>query len=314
MRTRQKIYSQAGLLLILAFFSPLILQAQCFTCKEAPAGTIFCDDFEDTLALSHRYFEYVPAQGAFVPLNGVGRDGSRGMRALFQAGQVEAGNLKKSFGRTPSAYLGKHAATPEQDYQEIYWRVDVRLQPGWQGGGGDKLTRVTAMQTDRWAQGAIGHLWSGNKNNSPYLVLDPASGIDAQGRLQAVSYNDFPHLRWLGNQKGNIDLFSEANAGKWFCVEAHIKLNTPGLSDGVFEYWINGSLQASSTNLNWHGSWDAQPASYQLNVIMLENYWNSGSPVKQERYFDNFVISTRRIGCCQAPGHENSGRKNAPGN
>jgi hypothetical protein len=35
-------------------------------------------------------------------------------------------------------------------------------------------------------------------------------------------------------------------------------------------------------------------------VIMLENYWNSGSPVKQERYFDNFVISTNRIGSCAA--------------
>ncbi|MGV3640928.1 MAG: hypothetical protein ACO1NZ_10435, partial [Adhaeribacter sp.] len=137
MKVLKKICLQAGMLLILAVVSPGTAQAQCFTCKEAPPGTIFCDDFEDTLALSQKYFEYVPAGGAFVPLKGVGRDGSRGMRALFQAGQVEAGNLKKSFGRTPGTYLGKHAATPTKDYQEIYWRVDVRLQPGWQGGGGD---------------------------------------------------------------------------------------------------------------------------------------------------------------------------------
>ncbi|MGV3639355.1 MAG: hypothetical protein ACO1NZ_02475, partial [Adhaeribacter sp.] len=269
--------------------------------------------FEDTLALSQKYFEYVPAGGAFVPLKGVGRDGSRGMRALFQAGQVEAGNLKKSFGRTPGTYLGKHAATPTKDYQEIYWRVDVRLQPGWQGGGGDKLTRATAMMTDDWAQGAIGHLWSGGKNNSHYLVLDPASGIDARGKLQSGSYNDFPNLRWLGNQKGSIPMFSEANAGRWFSVEGHLKLNTPGLSDGVFEYWIDDSLQVSKTGLNWHGSWNADPGSYLLNVIMLENYWNNGSPVKQERYFDNFVISTRRIGSCKAPAPGKPGKNNAPG-
>lgn len=301
------------MLLVLTVFSSGTAQTQCFTCKEAPPGTIFCDDFEDTLALSQKYFEYVPAGGAFVPLQGVGRDGSRGMRALFQAGQVEAGNLKKSFGRTPGAYLGKHAATPTKDYQEIYWRVDVRLQPGWQGGGGDKLTRATAMMTEDWAQGAIGHLWSGGKNAAHYLVLDPASGIDARGKLRSGFYNDFPNLRWLGNQKGSIALFSEANAGRWFTIEGHLKLNTPGLSDGVFEYWIDDSLQVSKTGLNWHGSWNADPGSYLLNVIMLENYWNNGSPVKQERYFDNFVISTRRIGTCQAPAPEKTGKNSAPG-
>lgn len=302
MKTSKTIYLKTCLLLAtLAIFKPTDSMAQCFTCDQAPAGTIFCDDFEDTLALAEKYFEYVPAGGAFVPQNGVGRDGSRGMRAVFQQGQVSAGNLKKSFGRTPSAYLGKHAATPGQDYQEIYWRVDVRLQPGWQGGGGDKLTRATAMVNADWAQGAIGHLWSGNKSNTHYLVLDPASGIAADGQLRAASYNDFPNLRWLGNQRGNIDLFSTANAGRWFSVEGHIKLNTPGLSDGLFEFWVNDTLQVSKTNLNWHGTWNANPGQYQLNVIMLENYWNSGSPVKQERYFDNFIISTRRIGTGQAP-------------
>jgi hypothetical protein len=286
------------LLALLAFFNPGNLCAQCFTCDQAPAGTIFCDDFEDTVALKKKYFEYVPADGAFVRMNNVGRDGSRGMRAAFQQGQVAAGNLKKSFGRTPSAYLGNTATNPTQDFNEIYWRVDVRLQPGWQGGGGDKLTRATAMVTADWAQGAIGHLWSGSKDNTHYLVLDPASGIDAQGNLRSASYNDFPNLRWLGNQKGSIAVFDEAHAGRWFSVEGHIKLNSPGKADGIFEFWINDTLQVRKSNLNWHGSWNANPGKYQLNVIMLENYWNSGSPVNQERYFDNFVISTKRIGGC----------------
>lgn len=264
-------------------------------------GTIFCDDFEDTVALGDKYFEYVAEGGAFVRMPGVGRDGSHGMRALFQAGQVSAGNLKKSFGKTPSAYVGKHAANPTHAYNQIYWRVDVRLQPGWVGGGGDKLTRATALVTDNWAQGLIGHLWSGSRGNNNYLVMDPASGIDAQGNLLSTAYNDFRHLRWLGNQTGKTDLFSSANAGRWFCVEGHIKLNTPGLSDGIFEFWINDTLQASRKDLNWHGRWNTQANTYKINVIMLENYWNNGSPVKQERYFDNFVISTNRIGCCSPP-------------
>jgi hypothetical protein len=34
--------------------------------------------------------------------------------------------------------------------------------------------------------------------------------------------------------------------------------------------------------------------------VFVENYWNTGSPVAQERYLDNLVVSTQRIGCLAA--------------
>jgi hypothetical protein len=36
---------------------------------------------------------------------------------------------------------------------------------------------------------------------------------------------------------------------------------------------------------------------YGINAVYVENYWNDGAPHAQERYFDNFVVSTQRIGC-----------------
>ena len=36
---------------------------------------------------------------------------------------------------------------------------------------------------------------------------------------------------------------------------------------------------------------------YALNAVFFENYWNDGSSQDQERYLDNFVISTEPIGC-----------------
>jgi hypothetical protein len=36
---------------------------------------------------------------------------------------------------------------------------------------------------------------------------------------------------------------------------------------------------------------------YGINVVSIENYWNDGAPQAQERYFDNVVVSTQRIGC-----------------
>jgi len=92
---------------------------------------------------------------------------------------------------------------------------------------------------------------------------------------------------------GTTAVFSSPNVGTWNCIEAHVKLNDPGLSNGIEEFWIDNHLEASSTNLNYVGSYSA----YGINAILLENYINSGAPQAQSRYWDNFVVSTQRIGC-----------------
>jgi hypothetical protein len=68
------------------------------------------------------------------------------------------------------------------------------------------------------------------------------------------------------------------------------------MSNGVFELWIDDWLEARRDHLAWLGR--AQQA-YGINTVFLENYWNAGSPASQSRYFDNFVVSTRRIGCAR---------------
>ena len=266
-------------------FSALFFSSysQCFTCADAPDGTIFCDDFESTAPLTERYFN---ADNLLA--DSVGRDGSRGMLVKWTEGTTSVGGVQKSFGRTPDSYIGNHAATPTVDYREIYWRIDLRNQPGWVGGGGKKLSRATCL-TDNWAQAMIAHIWS----DGNYLAMDPATGIDNNGTLVSTKYNDFDNLIWLGKKQGTIDLFATENSGKWYCIEAHVKLNTSGNSDGIFEFWINDTLQAGTYNLNWVHDFD----DYGINAIFLENYWNGGSPADQERYMDNFVISIKRIGC-----------------
>jgi hypothetical protein len=107
-----------------------------------------------------------------------------------------------------------------------------------------------------------------------------------------TSYNDFPNLKWLGSRQGQTPIFSPAESGRWVCIESHVKLNTPGERDGVFELWVDGKLEAARNDLDWHGSW----GDYAINAVFLENYWNQGSVKRQARWFDNFVISTRPIG------------------
>ncbi len=266
-------------------------------CQSPQAGWIWCDDFDqDRLS---QYFEYInPGGSSFVREAGVGTEGSYGMRVHFNKDQVEAGALHLAFGRTPGSYF-RPVDAGNADYREIFWRMYLKHQSGWGDGGGFKLSRATVFAGSNWSQAMIAHVWSGlsfQGDTNPsryYLVLDPASGTDQAGNLQTTQYNDFANLRWLGAVVGQTPLFDSGHVGQWYCVEAHVRLNDPGSSNGLFEFWIDDNLEARKTDMNWVGSY----TDYGINAVFFENYWNAGSHQTQERFFDNIVVSTQRIGC-----------------
>ena len=254
---------------------------------------IFCDDFESTAPLvgQGRYFEHDNNGGDFVPFSGVGLNGSRGMRARWQTGEVSAGSLKLGFGRNPNVSMNK-GIRPSNDFRDIYYRMYLKMQAGWQGDP-NKLSRATIITAGDWSQAMIAHLWSDARY---HLLIDPASCVDASGNVICVGYNDFAHIRWLGSQSGATPIFDSQHADRWYCIEAHVRLNNPGQSNGIQEFWIDGQLEARRTGLNFVGTYTA----YGINAIFFENYWNAGSPKQQERYFDNIVVSTQPIGCLGA--------------
>ena len=92
---------------------------------------------------------------------------------------------------------------------------------------------------------------------------------------------------------GRTALFSAEQAGEWRCVEAHVKLNTPGIADGLFEFWVDGNLEASTGAVDWRGEW----SEFGMNLLTLENFWVGGAPADLDRWFDDLVIATSPIGC-----------------
>jgi hypothetical protein len=259
-------------------------------CANRQPGWIWCDDFEQDRLSS--YFEYNADNGSFTRTAGVGRGSSYGMRVQFAAGQQSAGALHLAFGKTPDAYF-KPVDAGTATYRDLYWRMYVMHQAGWVGGGGDKLSRALIFASPSWAEAAFAHVWSGSAGNEGYLMLDPASGTDAAGTLVTTQYNDFANMRWLGGVRSATPIFDAAHVGSWYCVETHAKLNDAGQSNGVFQVWINGALEAQNTGMNWVGNF----SQYGFNALFFESYWNAGSPQAQERYFDNIVVSTQPIGC-----------------
>jgi len=279
-------------LLLLFSLSALISQAVVGAdianeCATMQPGWIWCEDFEQDRSAD--YFE-----GNADRQTGTGVNDSIGAAFLFAKNAAGAGGLKVAFGRTPDNYI-KPVDSGTQDYREIYWRMYLYHPKTWVGGGADKLSRATILTDNHWTQAMIAHVWSGADpgNRAKFLLIDPASGTDTAGNIITKGYNDFTNLRWLGNKASQYPIFAQQNFGQWQCIEARVKLNQPGHSDGVFQMFINDRLEVESTTLNWIGSY----SNYGINAVFFENHWNNGSPVAQTRYFDNLVISTQRIGC-----------------
>ncbi|GEM_PF-5642835 len=259
---------------------------ECSNWQTLHPNWIWCDDFEDTTPLSQKYTDYDDASGRFVLVSSsASHDGSHMMSSRFDPGVEGAGGFWLNFGRNPA---GSQTRTT-QDFNEIYWRMYIKMQTGWSVNP-QKFTRARVVASSNWSDAATGHLWEGN---NLALGLDPASGVNGS-TLTTNGYNDFAHYTWLGAQSGTTQIFDNAHANQWQCVEVHMKLNTPGQSDGVFEFSINGVREAIRNNLNWRGSWQ----QYGINHVTIENWVNGGAmPITQYRYWDNFVVSTQPIGC-----------------
>ena len=231
---------------------------------------------------------YTESQGPLDDAQAFGGQG-RSMLSMYEKGTRGTGNRKVFFGDSPTGRVVRKG----QSFDDIYWRVYVKHQHGWTGGGPAKLSRTTSIVSPRWAQAMIAHVWSSGEA----LTLDPATGVRGD-RIVTSRYNDFPNLRWLGNKPvSQFRLHSTQESGRWVCVEARAKLNTPGKKDGLNQLWIDGRLEAERKNVDWRGNY----TGHGINAVFLETYWNDGSPVTQSRWIDNFVISTKPIGPIVCP-------------
>jgi len=287
------IFAQIFVAIILLPFDSQAAEISCPKGANPNPDVIWCDSFEDEDlgpgdTIGENYFNFNAGTDPenMVRTNSQSAHGNYALKNHWNAGAGSSGtgSFMRTFGRNPVNSLS-HSS---QDFNDIYWRFYVKLQAGFSGQP-NKLTRATIFAGSNWQQAMIAHMWA--LNNGP-LELDPASGIDTNSQLVSTKWNDFNNLTFLGKVKDDDLLVPD----RWYCLEAHVKLNTPGQTDGVFEFWRDGNLQAGRSDLNWVGSWN----NYGINTIMISNYWNETSPIDQERYIDALVISTKRIGCLGA--------------
>src|SRR6266704_1412944 len=164
-------------------------------------------------------------------------------------------------------------------YDEVYVKFFVLFEEGFQNirpdGAGMHFFVLAGNnindQYSSWGKPAI--VPSGT--DYFYAGLDPEEV--SLPTLQPLSY--YTYWPDMSCCYGNV-LFQQAPkvpliAGQWQEVVFHVKLNTPGQSDGSQTVWLNGVKKLDMQNMRWRTTTDLR-----LNEIRFDNYMNAAPQIE----------------------------------
>jgi hypothetical protein len=155
------------------------------------------------------------------------------VRATIPRGENLGLDLRYDLPRTPG----------KPDIQEAYLRYYLRVGPEWLASPDSGKFPGLAGTYGRAAWGGRG--WHGMEGWSARgsFTKTPPPNHPASKRLTLASYvyhSKSPNIygdimAWGGSLGAGLIL-----PNRWYCVEQHIRLNTPGREDGVLRAWVDG--------------------------------------------------------------------------
>ena len=202
-------------------------------------------------------------------------------------------------GRSGRATDAENGASWTQNFDdvhdEVFLRYDVKFGDGFDFRAGGKLPGLFGGKRNTG-----GHKPTGNDGFSARIVWQSGGQMTTylyHPDQAAGKFGD--HYYWTGTEttvaephpSGQVIRFVP---GRWYTIEQHLTMNTPGRRDGVLEQWVDGLLATRVTGLMLR-----QDNSFGIDGM----YFNTFFGGQRDRYrtakdetvdFDNFMMSTRR--------------------
>jgi hypothetical protein len=217
-----------------------------------------------------------PTAQGFAPLQG------RALQVRIPAGQ----NLGLDMGYR---FAGKAGREPE----EIWFRYYLRLGHDWMPRDGGKLPGLSATYSQagwggRKADGSTGWSMRGN------FAATPSPGNPYRGRTPIGTYAYHADMQdqfgdaWPWSGDGSV-----LARDRWYCIEQYVKVNRPGVRDGVIRAWVDGVPVFERTGLHLR----------DIDSIRIEQVWmnvyfggTDPTPADLHLFIDNVVVARSYIG------------------
>jgi len=244
---------------------------ECKNWQQKHPEWLWCDGFEDNLSLTDKY-EDTGLNGLSVSSDD-SYSGSKSIKQHYDSDQTNAGWIAKYY----CDALGEDYGDCQD---EIYMRWHHKFEEGFEGMP-PKMARIRDVDPG-WNKMTMVAYWIKSSDEDKPIFADVYAPHSSQS-------ND---VDYLPQAISDFNYSDPENIGRWTCHEMYIKQNTPGNNDGKYVFWADGKEIIRRENVDLLGD-----TSQNLNYLMLDAYFNGGSPKPQNRYFDNWVVSTERIGC-----------------
>lgn len=229
---------------------------------------------------------------------------------VFWGSPVGAGTVsppsKYVFAGKRSAYLevpkGSHGSLGYGEYvprtpidDVVYVRMYLRLADDFSMGTSIqlKLISIKGGAKPENAYGGAGNKPTGRDKFSVTLSLDNWMKLHfyLYHPDQRGGYGDWIYCQPSFFRKAGL------SRGKWYCLELMLKNNTPGKKDGQIKAWLDGVQIGKIEKLRFR-----DVSTVKIRRLTVENYFGGGnvsdtSPKDQRIYIDNYIVSTKPIGC-----------------
>lgn len=124
--------------------------------------------------------------------------------------------------------------------------------------------------------------------------------MTAQGIKDSLPVNGQPAPYQTQNLNHNVQQFNQPDL-KWVCYEAHIRLNTPGQSDGLYEQYATNVSDSGPTILTTRYINREFIDSTPTGTMPSDAKWFKARTYRQDglgqMWYDSITYSTTRVGC-----------------
>jgi hypothetical protein len=203
-------------------------------------------------------------------------DSRRALEVRVPSGRHEGTSLEFAF-----------AKAGYEEPEESYFRYALRFNDSWQLARGGEIGKLPGFGGTYDRGGWGGRRATGRNGWSARMAVVHGSGPTYRIGFYTYHVNQptqwGEHMLWDGVLVRN----------RWYVVEAHVRLNTPGRADGVLEGWVDDRPVFARSNLRFR----------DVPALRVEKVWGNvyvGGEWTADRlmriHFDDMVVAASRVG------------------
>lgn len=176
---------------------------------------------------------------------------------------------------------------------EVWYRYHVRLT-SWNAASTGKLPGLAGIYGSS-ARGCIPPTETNRGWSARGMFDAPGTHGAPEGEVPIGTY--LYHWAQEGTCGDGLWWGASLEQGRWHCVEGHVRLNSPGQSNGLFRGWLDGNQAIRKTGIEYRGPGQGDVGvRHMWHNVYFGGSWPTPNPLSLQ--YDEVVVSTDgRVGC-----------------